>query len=225
MADQTHADKFSALEYDLFYNKLVANSTEIRIYSAKRNNNMKYHSNLCYKVWILLWIKIHKTMLGSGTERQNSLVWISNRGNKLRKTQKIWKQLSIDLSLMQKKKKIHYWQFLLGIICLGSTKCLRNSLPGSKQASIISLGFCCWRNSIFIGTFLSEKEQFLLDSEGKYLGHSWETCCLGKASELFKASLVGKKKLISWRLSQFNKYLVLISTIVVFHAIQKWKKI
>lgn len=61
------------------------------IYSAKRNNNMKYHSNLCYKVWILLQIKIHKTMFGSGTERQNSLVWISKRSNKLRKSQKICK--------------------------------------------------------------------------------------------------------------------------------------
>lgn len=72
MADQSHADKFSALGYDLIYSKLV-DSIEIAIdIQVKETIIMKYHSNLCYKVWILLWIKIHKTVLGSQTERQNS---------------------------------------------------------------------------------------------------------------------------------------------------------
>lgn len=74
MVDQTHADEFSALGYDLIYNKLV-DSTEIPIdIQLKETIIMKYHSNLHYKVWILLQIKIHKTILGSGTEQHNSLV-------------------------------------------------------------------------------------------------------------------------------------------------------
>lgn len=48
MADQSHADKFSALGYDLIYNKLV-DSTEIPIdIHLKETIIMKHHSNLLY---------------------------------------------------------------------------------------------------------------------------------------------------------------------------------